>query len=417
MGQKTDEDVFCDLQCNEVRPVCANCRRLESDCTWPPRKPPVTSASDAISSPATVASGSSSHQDLVAAAAAGGPGHVPETFGPSPLAVADLRLLHHFTLHASQEIGQPVYDRIGWQDDVVNLAFDHHFLLRGILAVSALHLATARRDDYPADLLLQSAVHMDAALGEFRVLLQNIPDSEQTYNAIFLLACLLAIHGFGSLKTQPSSDPIDAFIHCAGLIQGVKLVQIPHNWANLKRDDISALVSISRRQRQVFIYEKPEICLLRERISAMSLPSPPISPRTAAIGPVTENGSPALAESTAGLNIDTEADRIVYLHTIDELNETFSEIESCGPHKPFAIGLMCAWPASLSNSFMTLLSRRRPLALVILAHFAVLLRNHETSWYLSGWDRKLLDAIEKAIPPGFEVFLAWPKRCIKGVVI
>ncbi|KAI5300658.1 hypothetical protein KEM56_002292 [Ascosphaera pollenicola] len=383
----------------------------KSECTWPLRKPPVIGAADAASSPATIASGAS-HQELVAAGAA-----AAEPFGPSKLAVADLRLLHHFTLYASQELGQPFHDVIRWQDGVVNLAFDHHFLLRGILAVSALHLATARRDEYPSDLLLQSAIHMDAALGEFRGLLQNTPDSKQMYDAIFLLACLLAVHGFGSLKTQPASDPIDAFIHCAGLIQGAKLVTVPHNWATLKRDDISALVSISRRQRQPVIYEKPEICLLRERITAMPLPSPPLLPHAAAFGPVTENGSPALVPSAAKLDIDTEIDRMVYLRTIDELNETFSDIESCGPQKPFAIGLMCAWPASLSDSFMELLSRRRPLALVILAHFAVLLRNHESSWFLDGWDRKLLDAVEKAIPPGFEVFLAWPKRCIRGMIM
>ncbi|KAI5284206.1 Leucine aminopeptidase 1, partial [Ascosphaera aggregata] len=415
--QKTDFDVHSvtvlNDQCNEVRPVCGNCRRLESECTWPPRKPPVRAGPPyAASSPATVASGSTAN-DLVAT------GDTAASFTNSALAVADLRLLHHYTLHAAHHIGQTVFGNIHWHDDVVKLSFDHHFLLRGILAVSALHLATTARDEnISTDLLLQSAVHMDAALGEFRSLLQNRPDTEDTYNAIFCLACLLAVHRFGSLKTQPDNDPIDAFIHCAGLIQGAKLVQLPDQWSSLKRDDISAIVSLGRRQRQAFFHQKPEICLLRERICAMSLQSPPISPRTTAYGPVTEDGSPAIIpENIEASDIDTEADRMVYLRTIDELNDTFSEIESCGFHKPFAIGLMCAWPASLSNSFMTLLSHRRPLALVVLAHFAVLLRDHEASWYLSGWHRYLLDAVEKAIPPGFEVLLAWPRRCIRGVII
>ncbi|KAI5289264.1 hypothetical protein KEM55_008861, partial [Ascosphaera atra] len=114
--------------------------------------------------------------------------------------------------------------------------------------------------------------------------------------------------------------------------------------------------------------------------------------------------------------IDTEADRLTYLKAIDGLNDTFSEIESCGSQKPLAMGLMCAWPASLSNNFMELLIRRRPLALVILAHFAVLLRNHEQCWYLAGWDRYLLDAIERSMPGEYEVFLAWPRSAIRGTL-
>ncbi|KAI5294727.1 hypothetical protein KEM52_003349 [Ascosphaera acerosa] len=271
--------------------------KLESECNWPPRK---------VVPPPPYARGS------VAATAAGGgtSGALSSSLTSPPLAVADLRLLHHFILVASEQIGQAVTGRIVWGDDVVKLGFNHHFLLRGILAVSALHLAVTTMDrqesdgadaassggtpggggggggvsstsvvsdrENVAELLLQSAVHMDAALGEFRMLLQQsrAESSEQTYTAVFFLACLLTVHGFGSFRTQPDSDPIDAFIHCAGLIQGAKLMQLPTGWASLKTDDISAIVSLARRQRQAFIYQKPEIGLLRERICAMSLPSP-----------------------------------------------------------------------------------------------------------------------------------------------
>jgi hypothetical protein len=59
-----------------------------------------------------------------------------------------------------------------WQDEITPMALAHPFLMRGILAVSALHLGRTRPEEKPHYLAIE-AYHQNLALPPYRYLVEN----------------------------------------------------------------------------------------------------------------------------------------------------------------------------------------------------------------------------------------------------
>lgn len=67
------------------------------------------------------------------------------------------------------------------------------------------------------------------------------------------------------------------------------------------------------------------------------------------------------------------------------------------------------WPYQLENEFTNNLQGKDPVALVILAHFAVLLKVFSLSiWFLQGWSEHLLGGAQKHVDEYHRPWLQWP---------
>jgi hypothetical protein len=65
------------------------------------------------------------------------------------------------------------------------------------------------------------------------------------------------------------------------------------------------------------------------------------------------------------------------------------------------------WPLKIPEEYLNLLERRHPAALILLAQYCVLLVNVEFYWYMSGWGRRLLEEIYDCLD---ETDRAWIQR-------
>lgn len=76
--------------------------------------------------------------------------------------------------------------------------------------------------------------------------------------------------------------------------------------------------------------------------------------------------------------------------------------------------VILAWPARQPDRFISLLNQRQPEALIILAHYCVLLQHSmdDGTWFLIGCARRVLDAIKTAIPESLHSMLVWPESII-----
>lgn len=70
------------------------------------------------------------------------------------------------------------------------------------------------------------------------------------------------------------------------------------------------------------------------------------------------------------------------------------------------------WAYRLSVQFHKDLEAHHPAALVLLAHYCVLLQTVDHRWYLNDMARQLLEDIERHIHPGYRDWLAWPRRWV-----
>lgn len=70
------------------------------------------------------------------------------------------------------------------------------------------------------------------------------------------------------------------------------------------------------------------------------------------------------------------------------------------------------WAYRLSVQFHKDLEAHHPAALVLLAHYCVLLRTVDHRWYLNDMARQLLEDIERHINPAYRDWLTWPRRWV-----
>jgi len=76
--------------------------------------------------------------------------------------------------------------------------------------------------------------------------------------------------------------------------------------------------------------------------------------------------------------------------------------------------IVTAWPAVTGAVFHSLLAERRPVALVVLAHYAAALRLGTGLWWIGRWPIVLFSHIEKVLGTEWTDFLEWPKSIIFG---
>ncbi|TVY33896.1 hypothetical protein LSUB1_G007505 [Lachnellula subtilissima] len=101
---------------------------------------------------------------------------------------------------------------------------------------------------------------------------------------------------------------------------------------------------------------------------------------------------------------------------IEALSEALVLIqEACGiltsstSERPLsAISLALAWPTCVSATFLELVDRLEPEALIILAHYSLILNQVDGVWFMHGMSRQLLQTVHERIGKVWESWIAWP---------
>lgn len=65
------------------------------------------------------------------------------------------------------------------------------------------------------------------------------------------------------------------------------------------------------------------------------------------------------------------------------------------------------WPAMVSEEFYERLKAHQPEALVILAHYSLIVRANKARWWIGGWDDMLLSAVDEAMTVEDKIRLDW----------
>ncbi|PYI22742.1 hypothetical protein BO99DRAFT_399825 [Aspergillus violaceofuscus CBS 115571] len=95
---------------------------------------------------------------------------------------------------------------------------------------------------------------------------------------------------------------------------------------------------------------------------------------------------------------------------------SFPSSESSSSSVPYpgvtsTIGVF-AWPASISTGFIDLLALRSPDALVVLAHYGVLLHAHRRQWFLSDGGQYLIESIRVYLGPDWSEWMAFSSQSL-----
>lgn len=203
-------------QCDERYPSCFNCSRRGSRCSFSVQSSLNQARSPSRTSNDTIASNTPAVPIRV--------GTLNRNHGPNqdsdlnPMVSWDaLELMHHYTNTTANTLAARPDMQYTWRVTIPELAYTCHYLMHGILSISALHLAylvPTRRRHY----LDVAANYQVAGLEGFRSTLSvvNGDNWKECFcfsSLIAISACMLPLHTIsGSAETVPDTLGLFAFV-------------------------------------------------------------------------------------------------------------------------------------------------------------------------------------------------------------
>ncbi|KAL1969762.1 hypothetical protein VTN77DRAFT_8315 [Rasamsonia byssochlamydoides] len=297
----------------------------------------------------------------------------------SDLHLHDLELMHHYSTVSYKTISESENFAAPFQTVVPKIAVTHPFLMHGILALSALHLIQLNRgSDRCKDYVELATSHQSLALALFRKELNNInPSNCQAMFAFSSIATVLAF-AFAQSTGVQSLPPIDEMVQIFNLCRGIHgILETAREW--IKGSWVSSLLA--------FGWSTKPGCLPQE-----------VCDKIASIFKLNAD-----LERT-GFSVEEQA---ACEHAISELSVSFEKIYS---------GLdsvtVFRWPVVLKPLYISLLRDRRPMAIVVLAHYCILLHTLDNRWWLKGWTHQLLHSIYSLLDSSWREFIRWPIEAI-----
>ncbi|KAG8534202.1 uncharacterized protein KY384_001046 [Bacidia gigantensis] len=293
-----------------------------------------------------------------------------------PLHLDELELLHHFVTETCMTLSDREESHNIWRLVVPQIAFQHDFLMRGILAISALHLGTLRpmKQMYFTNIAIQ---HQDAALRSFRDVMTRMDASNG--DAFFAMSTLIVVYGFESPK---ASDGLGMFRfnehsdEWLPLIRGVNSI-IQNVWGDIKRGRLSGL-----------LHDHDQ------------------SPVTKNV-PQSVDGQLSLLEQLCNDMSSTGEDKAACLEAAYQLRYVYTRIINKETYE-CDVSLSFLWPVIVPQHYLKMLNEGRSEALIILAHYCTVLDRLDRYWWLKGWASHIVHHIQKELDAAMQHWIQWP---------
>jgi hypothetical protein len=294
----------------------------------------------------------------------------------------DDELFHHYTTSTYITVGGNKALDV-WGVEIPKLALQHPFLMRGLLAVTALHLADLNPQRH-SRLAARASRYQNTALPLFRQVVSKV--TEQNCHAIFAFSGFVIPYSLACLQSSGNANVIpsdDELLNWMCLIRGAHGL-LYNNWNWLLRGPFAPL--LERTKSPIEFSNNPDDGQL-----VMLLPLF------------------LKSDSTSG---DDQTPLNICRGAFDELRRIYAlPYSQCRTvDKKAAVTI---WPGTVSPAYIQLLRERRPEALVILAYYSVLLYQVPDCWYLRGLAERLLNSTYRCLSSDWRTLIKWPLEQLK----
>uniref|UniRef100_A0A093VP63 Sterol uptake control protein 2 n=1 Tax=Talaromyces marneffei PM1 TaxID=1077442 RepID=A0A093VP63_TALMA len=314
--------------------------------------------------------------------------------------LADFSMLHNWSTVTSLTLSPTPEAQQVWARTVVQIALQHRFLLHGILAISALHLAythPSTTKEY-RELVDYAAQNQTIALSLFqKALVSPTPGGQR--EALFVLSILISVIAIATLRdeisdameidiitTRASGAAIMDFkwIH---LSRGILVLNQDH-LDELARGSLGMLVSSDVMQESGKWHEKYLATDLRH-LPRLWHGDEPLTAIEGLEQEISKADREAFDEAYFAL-ISTRSRVSEYLHSSPGSSSSAPHNQFFGgdtttPSRPCVYNRVTAevfiWLIRIPQEYIELLERQHPIALVILAHYASLLGKECATWW------------------------------------
>lgn len=349
-------------KCNEVKPQCGNCQRLDIACSFaqPSASPRPILATDLPT-----------------------PISTPPIIQPStqPLSILDLELYHHFVYHYSASLVPDPKTRSQVFEKVLETSLSYDFLIHNLMALSALHLYS--KDASRSELFDRACYLQGIAIQHVQPVIANLRQEDSL--AALMFSSHTSAFGLAEYMLNPhhdDTDPIDKIVECFQLSRGIKLVVSPY-WPYLSQTWLKTLFRVKTGDDS---HEDEIRATLASNYPTYSM-----------------------VRSLAFGQEDAER-RKCCLETTEDIFTFIGALTHRPGEYPTSTHLIDQWAVKLPAVFKDMLVERRPIALIILAYWAVLTSMNPRPWHLRGLAEVLIARIETILGDEWAEFIRWPKE-------
>ena len=320
-----------------------------------------------------------------------------------PSALQDLELMHLYTRDTYLTMAfEPRVEPI-WQVGLCQEAFRHAFLMHGILAVAALHMAltvpSAKRRSYFQRLGMQ---HHTLALQQYRPVLANVTDDN--CDALFGFSVVAPAIQFAASQAAALDRP-------AGAGPERDLPRTMHGIFHVLKG-IYHVVHLAMEA----ICRGPLAGFVQPQLTAEEIANLP------ALAPDLAAALDLLAHRVDAAEALDAAARTVYATAIELLRRYFRQpspqSDADTPPAPDAPTRdwtkAILWPIEVPRAYMDALDRQRPAALAVLAFYGVLLDDLRDAWWAGDRGVRLIEAVADLLGGEWADVLAWPQQRVEA---
>lgn len=276
-----------------------------------------------------------------------------------------------------------------WANNVPQIGLSYHFVLHLAFAVAGYHLAhlqagEGQRQHYKS----LADRHISVGLAEFSKALSKIDSSN--CGALYVSAVLVCYCTFAAGPIGPDDLLVcyatDEKPHWMSLVHGVRLIRSTMDSTTL----FSGLMAPLGPTSEPSMNQKPTF--IREGFSRIDWEEP-------------------LYKLRNYISTCYEPDMDIYLQCCNDLlliyEATYGKDD--GSYDISSDNqFIFAWLYRLDDRFVSCLRRKRPLALLLLAYYCVLLKTMEKLWFMAGWSDHIVGRVRHIIGTEFGIWLKWP---------
>ncbi|KAJ9624321.1 hypothetical protein H2204_010877 [Knufia peltigerae] len=288
-----------------------------------------------------------------------------------------LALLQHYQRSTYKTIadGTPTDEKL-WREVIFQMAHEQEFLLNGLLAFTCLHLAYLNpetRNEY----LIKASEYQGKAMPQFRDAIGK--PSEGNCHAVLAFSCLLIPYSFASEQQDElllaSDDEVDVVPTWLYFIR-YGCIMLCEHWKMVECGPCGAL---AKAWEKPFETRTPEQAAYLEDMQS-------------------------IMDAAVGEHVWPDEARQAYREAAAELAMAFACLQS-DPQNYTTWDALRVWPTRMSMEFTKLLRDSHPAALILLAHYAILLKPIESKWYFKDRATKLLETISRKLHPRWQFAL------------
>ena len=293
--------------------------------------------------------------------------------------MGNLELFHHFTTSTYATLTTDEHTREIWRLVVPRVAFSYEFVMRALLAMSALHLRFLKSRDMSYD--LAATQHHLESLKLLRVAFPVL--NQQHADALLAANTLIAMYAYAYPPVVESMLP-KAPTWIPVIRDGSKIIQGCWNW--VRGGVLAPLLGRAEADQSRYVGETIDF---PSSLFILSQPGAPgeLDPEELEDGQVLE----------------------IYRDATELLKASWDHFWPFNPKEVYAF----RWPSLMSDEFMRFIEELRPRALVLLAHHCAMMELlDDRFWWIKGRGVDEIRRIEGVLEEKWKPWLDWPKmRC------